>query len=231
MYTNYQWYSIGFVLLVFIFPVDALGASNTVVDTSIGWKISTWFDDIRVNYFISDPVAKSEAIALQASKAQLAIEVLSSEGKPVPNDLVIRVTEKRELAKEIIATENITDEQIMNCLLPPCSQTTKQILDTLEDVDESNQLRLLVNDFNKLREQVQDGSLDKVQIETEATRIDSEINNLKIVDKHCNTRINSFDLTLVDSPYKSLQDNCPILQNHSLEDARKQLQLVGSDID
>lgn len=230
--TNYPLASIGFVLLVFILlPNDAMGASTSErVDTSIGYKISTWFDDIRVNYFISDPEEKAEAIAKQADKAQLAIEALASEGKPVPNDLVERVTEKRELAKEIIATEEL-ETPVMNCLLPPCSETTKQILDRLEDVDEANQLRLLVNDFNKLRDGVKSGELTDVQVETESNRINSEVNTLKLVDENCNERIDSFSLAYSDSPYTSLQKICPILEEHSLEDAKKRLAILGSDID
>jgi hypothetical protein len=257
MKANYLGLFAGIVLLVFIlFPEDALGQTNSKqVDSPLGWKIGTFFDDLYVEVFVTDKTDKAEIIAKQAEKTQKEIESLAVEGKPIPNDFVKRVSDKTIKAQEILiglekvpvqgqegiknALKQITSKPEIVCVTEPCEEAkdvnsrinTGRLLETLQDVNEANQIRLLVNDFNELRDGISSGTFDTATAETRANQIDSRANNLDLIIEHCEGRISSLDLAFEKSPYSVLQNQCKILQNHSLEDAQKRLKLLGSDIE
>ncbi|MCV0393645.1 MAG: hypothetical protein K5790_10225 [Nitrosopumilus sp.] len=257
MKANYLGLFTGFVLLVFIlFPVDALGQTNSKhVDSPLGWKIGTFLDDLYIDVFVTDDTKKAEAIAKQAEKTQEQIESLAIEGKPIPNDYVKRVSDKTIKAQEILlnlekvpvqgqegirnALKQITSKPEIVCVAEPCEEAkdvnsrinTGRVLETLQDVNEANQIRLLVNDFNELRDGINSGRFDTVTAETRANQIDSRANSLDLIIQHCDGRISSLDLAFEKSPYSILQNQCKILQNHSLEDAQNRLKLLGSDIE
>lgn len=258
MQTNYLGFFTGFVLLVFILsPVDALGQTPSErVNATFGWHVSNFFKDLYVETFITDDTEKAEAIAKEAKELQDEIERLSKENKPIPNDYVERVSDKKSRAEEILlkvenivpvqgqngiknALAQITSKPEITCVAEPCEEAkdvnsrinTGKVLETLQDVDEANQIRLLVNDFNELRDGINSGKLSTVTSETRANQIDSRANSLDLVIEHCDGRISSLDLAFEKSPYSVLQNQCPILQNHSLEDAKNRLSLIGSDID
>ncbi len=249
MNTTYLGVSIGFMLMVFILPMDALGQTTSDrVDSSIGWQISHFFRDFYIDSIIQSDEKKAELHAEQAQDIQNEIERFALEGKPIPNDYVEKVEEKRSRAEMILLNLEQVPLQGQNGLATALAKITARqptpddesantrintgvILESLKDVNEANKIRLLVNDFNELRVNTQDGTFDTVTLETRANQIDSRANSLDLIIENCDGRISSLDLAFESSPYSVLQNQCPILQNHSLEDAKERLNLIGSDID
>lgn len=245
MHTNYLGLFIVVAFVIGLSPMEALGQSaSSSVDTPFDWKIRTFFEDVWVDNFLVAKEKKAEAYAKQAEGTQELIERFASEGKQIPVGFLHRVNE-RLVKAETVLTE-IDDSFQPRCLLPPCERVepvtkeekdlvnsrinTGKVVDELRKVSEVNKIRLLINDFNTLREKAQSGELNNVQVTSEANRIDKEVNELKIIDEHCKDRISSLDLAYEKSPYKKLQDNCEILKNYSLEEAQSRLKLIGADI-
>jgi hypothetical protein len=79
---------------------------------------------------------------------------------------------------------------------------------------EINEIKSLVDDFIKLRNNRHSDSADEV-----AQKLDKRINNLGLVKQYCNEKISSLQFAFEKNPYTKLQKICPSLKDLSLTNA------------
>lgn len=238
------------VLLMMVVPATAQGQlAQDTVDAPFGWKVKTAFENFYVDVWLQNPEKKAEEFAKQADSTQREIEELSERNEPIPPEFVARVDDRLDNAERVLleldvpepaqtgidnALDSITEERQSSDRILDLKliNDTKNTISELRKVSELNEIRLLVNDFKELRDDAQNDNVgNDVQLETRANEIDQRVNDLDLVREHCSTSISSLDLAFDSSPYASLQEKCPALQNMSLEEANKRLALIGSEID
>ena len=81
-------------------------------------------------------------------------------------------------------------------------------------IGELGEIRVLVNDFLKLRE-----SLNSPDSKVKAAELDSKINSLELVRKYCDQKISILELAFENDPYAKLQQVCPALKKVSFSRA------------
>jgi len=184
------------------------------VDLNLGQKIRFFFNDLR-EIFIFSEERKAEFRLEQIQDIQDEIDILVAENKPIPRKL-----EERRMEKQV-AVENaliqIKEKQ------PEQTQEKSGIISKLETVynrlkqiGELNDIRLAIQDFQKLRD---NDDLTPIQKEALANQIDNKINAMNSVKENCTQRINSLELAFIDNPYQQIQEICPILKNTPLQKA------------
>ena len=112
-----------------------------------------------------------------------------------------------------------------NFISPAGMNTTIQNLQasvvTMAYAGEFNEIRLLLNDFIKLREIRNSADANEF-----AEKLDDRVNNLELVKMYCQKKISTLDLVFEKEPYQKLQQICPQLKNVSFSKAVQLFRLI-----
>lgn len=215
-----------------IVPINIYGQSDVPEsDTSIGWKIKTIIEDIWVDNFIIVEEKKAEELTRQANSAQREIELLTSQSKPIPRDVLNRVDMKLEKAKIVLEkvderTESETEQDVkvdnngeIRCITEPCILPSEMTTERKESIA-LQKLRVdtdrVINDLENISElneiKLLVSQVQKVSKSDQSTkdRFNQRVNALNTWNQYCigEFNINNY-LPLDESAIPKLEKQCP----------------------
>lgn len=196
-----------------IFAQESFGGED--IDLPFSWKVRFFFDDLR-EVFIFNEERKAEFRLAQIQDIQDEITKLADNNEPISRqfeDRRIEKLQKVETTLKLIKEKQPEQAQQKSDIV----RRLETVIQTLRNLGELNDIRLALQDFEKLRT---NNELTNIQRETMANQIDNRINSLDSVRDNCDQRISSMDLAFEDDPYKSIQDICPILKSTPLVTAK-----------
>jgi len=163
-----------------------------------------FFEDIH-EAVTFNPVRLAELKAEHIRNVEAKISGLVANGEPVPQEFIDRKNEK------MLQTDLIISEI-------PFLQNIHEGVKTIRDFADLGQIRIAVDEFNKLKSLSDKFPEEKRQL---ARDIDDRVNNLESVKRHCLQPIDSLNLSYLKDPYPTLQNNCPKLKDIPRLEAQK----------
>lgn len=185
---------LSFTSLLFI-PTQ-IYAQNDSFSWDLPYKFMIFVEDLHEAITVN-PIRLAELKAEHIQNVETKISNFVAKGEPVPQDLLDRKTEKMIQTNEIISDI-------------PFLQNVHEGVKTITDLADLGQIRIAVDEFNKLKSISDKFPEEKRQL---ARQIDDRLNNLESVKRHCLQPIDSLNLSYLKDPYPTLQNQCPKLKD------------------
>ena len=158
-----------------------------------------FFQDVKksyqgfLEYITVDPVKKQEITLKHVAEWQQEKEKLLAQNQPVPQQLETTIMEKKADV-ESIQTQS--------------TDSLSKLMDTVLIAKELGKIREYTATFHKLKAD----EIPESERSTTITNLESSVNNLELVKKHC-SYVSVNELLAVAEPYDKIKSYCSTLQN------------------
>lgn len=200
-------------------------AEQTSVNVSFGWSIKAFIDDIHEAITIN-PIQKAKLQAEHASDAQKEIEKLTTENKPIPQEIIQRVDEKVKESEQTMT--QVQQEQTTNSENSLLKDITQDLISGIKQASEANQIREAIGEYHQLKDDLQAGRIDEQTAKARGLALEQKANSLEIVKQHCygQNPINAMSLATESDGYAKLQEKCPELKKYNLQEVMAKLDAI-----